>query len=81
MYQATGEEAFAGAALKWFEQTLRRWDCRTENPGGWLEIAESWWQQAEFLEGATGAGLALLAAASSIDPGWDRALLASFPST
>jgi lantibiotic modifying enzyme len=77
MYQATGEERFARAAADWFQQTLRRWDRHGNEPATWLETAEDWWQQAELLEGGTGAGLALLAAASSVEPGWDRPLLAS----
>lgn len=80
LYQATGEESFARAAGDWFEQTLTRWDRRGEDPAGWLETAESWWQQAELLEGGTGAGLALLAATSPAEPGWDRPLLASLQS-
>lgn len=77
IYQATGEERFAQVSKDWFERTLTRWDRRGESPTLWLETAESWWQQAEVLEGGTGAGLALLAAASSHEPAWDRPLLVS----
>jgi len=77
MYQATGEQIFARTAGEWFERTLTRWDQRKANPTGWLETAEDWWQKADLLEGETGVGLALLAAAVPLEPGWDRPLLAS----
>jgi lantibiotic modifying enzyme len=80
MYQATGEQRFARAAEEWIERTLTRWDRRRDDPAGWLEAATDWRQRSELLEGGTGAGLALLAAASSLEPGWDRPLLASLGS-
>jgi hypothetical protein len=83
LWQSTGEEAFAGAARFWFERTLelrvpdepvagfRAW--RIGEPGG----TGHWEPEAGFLEGATGIGLALLAAASTVEPEWDRILLLS----
>lgn len=84
MFQETGEERLAEAARFWFARTF---DLRAEgegvagfraleiNPGG-----ESFWRSdPAFLEGAAGVGLALLGAISSVEPAWDRILLASLP--
>jgi hypothetical protein len=84
MYQETGDERFGEAARFWFDQTLgglrapgegvagyRAWeiDPVTKEPG--------WRVEPGFLEGAAGVGLALLAAASDLEPAWDRVLLLS----
>jgi class I lanthipeptide synthase len=83
MYQETGDERLGEAARFWFEQTLslrapgegiagyRAWemDPDTKEPG--------WRVEPGFLEGAAGVGLALLAAASDLEPAWDRVLLIS----
>jgi hypothetical protein len=80
LYQATGEPRLAEAARFWFEWTLRfrqpgngvagfrAWNTDGEN--------ESWREDGGFLEGAAGIGLALLAATSTVEPEWDRLLLA-----
>ena len=39
-----------------------------------------WLDDPGLLTGATGVGLALLAAATAIEPAWDRILLVSVPS-
>jgi lantibiotic modifying enzyme len=84
MYQATGDPVLAEAARFWFGRTLelRRpgegvagfpaWDMGADGTIGW---------QADpgFLTGAAGVGLALLAAATPIEPSWDHALLVSIP--
>jgi hypothetical protein len=80
IFQATGEERFAQAARLWIGEglALRRrglgvagfsvWDVTT--PGG-----PTWTAESGFLTGAAGIGLALLAAASEVEPAWDRLLL------
>jgi lantibiotic modifying enzyme len=79
LYQATGEETFARAARSWFERTLslRR---PGEGVGGyvnwWPEIKE-WRSDPGFLTGSAGIGLALLAAISPIEPGWDHPMMLS----
>jgi class I lanthipeptide synthase len=82
MYQATGDERLAAAARSWFEWVLdfrqpglgvagfRSW---ASDPAG----TSSWRDDPGFLEGATGVGLALLAALSTVEPEWDRVLLVS----
>jgi lantibiotic biosynthesis protein len=83
LWQTTGDEAFAGAARFWFERAL---DLRV--PGEPVAGFQAWrvgepgssgrWEpESGFLEGATGIGLALLAAASTVEPEWDRILLLS----
>jgi hypothetical protein len=78
-YQATGEETFARAARGWLERTLslRR---PGEGVGGylnwWPEIKE-WRSDPGFLTGSAGIGLALLAAISPAEPGWDRPMMLS----
>jgi hypothetical protein len=84
LYQATGEEAFAEAARYWFGLglDLRRpgegvagfaaWDSSTGETPKWVS-------EPGFLTGATGIGLALLAAISDVEPEWDRVLLVAVP--
>lgn len=84
LYQLTGEVAFADAARFWLERALA-----LREPGlgfggfrAWssdLEGRQDWRDDAGFLEGAAGIGLALLAAVSPVDPEWDRAFLLSPP--
>lgn len=83
LWQSTGEEAFAEAARFWFERSL---ELRTPDEGiagfqawrmGDPGSGGHWEAEPGFLEGATGVGLALLAAASTVEPEWDRILLLS----
>ena len=77
LFQSTGERDFAVEARYWIERTLEY-----RGVGG---IAG--YRRAEFdgtqiddtglLNGAAGIALALLAAASNVEPGWDRAFLLS----
>jgi hypothetical protein len=41
--------------------------------------SQSWAAEAGILEGAAGVGLALLSAATEIEPAWDRMMLVSLP--
>lgn len=83
MHQASGEERLAEAARFWVEHALA-----LRQPGEgvagframWVEEdSEQWRSDPGFLEGASGIGLALLAAVSPIEPDWDRLLLLSTP--
>jgi lantibiotic modifying enzyme len=67
LWQATGDELFADTARRWMWDTV----ARLADGGGLME--------AGFLTGRAGAALALLAAASEIEPAWDAALLLSVP--
>lgn len=82
MYCMTGDETLAAAARTWYERTL---DYRIPDLGfggfrSWatgLDEKLDWRDDPGFLEGAAGIGLALLAAVSPVDPGWDRVLFVS----
>ena len=81
LHHATGETLFADAAALWLSRTLD-----LERAGGldgfpsWFtpeDSASRWVADPGLLRGAAGVGLALLAATSTIEPAWDRALLLS----
>lgn len=81
-YQATGEDDFKIAARYWFEQTLE-----LRRPGqciaGFAALdrnddgEQRWVDDPGLLTGAAGIALSLLAAATDIEPEWDRMLLTS----
>ncbi|HZF08572.1 MAG TPA: lanthionine synthetase C family protein [Thermoanaerobaculia bacterium] len=82
LYQATGEPALGAAARTWYDQALAR--RGTAGIGGyqaWLPSSAdrmgdlAWMDDPGFLTGSAGIGLALLAATSAVEPGWDRVLL------
>jgi hypothetical protein len=62
LWNATGDDAFAGAARFWLGDALTR-----------LEREPVWTHGPALLTGKTGVALALLAAASEQEPGWDSA--------
>ena len=78
LYQTTGEEELGRAARFWFERAL---DLREPGLGvaGFRTFASPSPPTPEpgFLTGATGIGLALLAACTPVEPAWDRLLLLS----
>jgi lantibiotic modifying enzyme len=83
LFQATGDATFEEAARYWLERTL---GMRHANAGiaGYRALGSpdqgqpaTWVDALGFLEGATGIGLALLAATSDVEPTWDRLLLIS----
>ena len=82
IFQRTGDEAFERASRFWFERVL---DTRRPGQGiagfstwkGGTGPGAGWIVQPGFLDGAAGIALALLAAATSLEPAWDRALLVS----
>lgn len=85
MFQATGEDFFKEAARFWFQRTLEM-KRPGEGSGGYpaLYINEknekSWGNDYGILAGSAGIALALLAAATNINPAWDQMLLLSIPS-
>jgi hypothetical protein len=84
LFQATGEECFAEVARFWFERTLALRQSGRGSAGylcwGMGEDGSMCWLPATgLLEGSAGVGLALLAAATSIESAWDRMLLVSGP--
>jgi lantibiotic modifying enzyme len=84
LYQASGDPVLEMAAHRWLDRALE-----LRRPGEGLadflsylpdERGEmSWRSDPGFLTGAAGIGLALLAAATPVEPCWDRLLLASVP--
>jgi hypothetical protein len=82
MFQATREPSLGEAARLWFEQVLAM-----RRPGrgiGGYEARKGgdgirWVADPGLLTGATGIALALLAAATAVEPAWDRVLLVAIP--
>ena len=84
LFHATGEGAFADASRFWFERTLQMQKAGQGVAGfaAYLPKPEptlQWHSDRDFLTGATGIALALLAATSSVEPLWDRMLLTAVP--
>jgi lantibiotic modifying enzyme len=84
LYHATGVEDFAAAARVWYG-----WGLDFRKPGQGIGGYQSWspdenldlkWTDDEgFLTGSAGIGLAILAGVSSVQPEWDRVMLAAVP--
>lgn len=81
LYRNDGHAIFRQAARDWLKATLafRRPD---EGIGGyrmWGDVGgqQQWVDDASFLSGSAGVGLALLAAVTTVEPEWDRLLLLS----
>ena len=84
LYQGTGDPLLGEAALHWARRTLemrrpgegiagfRTWDVDPELKIGWRS-------DSGFLTGLAGIGLGLLAAATAVEPAWDRVMLTSCP--
>jgi lantibiotic modifying enzyme len=75
LYQASGDARLGDAARRWFRRLI---DLRYTRPGlagFWSASSPAESGDATFLTGVTGVGLALLGAATSIEPEWDRVLL------
>ena len=82
LHLETGDPALLAAARRWLERTLARrrpgagiggYLCRGRQADG----SFGWIADPGFLGGAAGIGLALLAAATPVEPAWDRLLLLS----
>ncbi len=83
-FQATGDLQFAEAARFWLSRTfaLRRPGEGVAGFSSWEpgdQGSPRWEDDPGLLGGAAGIGLALLAAASPVEPGWDRLFLISIP--
>jgi lantibiotic modifying enzyme len=80
LWQGTGDEEFRAAAIRWAEATLA---MRGEGVGGYRSynptIAAKWEDDPGMLTGATGVGLALLAATTDVEPRWDTVLVCDVP--
>jgi lantibiotic modifying enzyme len=86
LFRATGDPQLGDAAREWFRCTLRL-QSSEGGVGGYRAWGPSrvryvpgefsWQDDPGFLTGAAGIGLALLAAIGSVEPVWDRLLLAS----
>jgi hypothetical protein len=81
-FQVTGEALFRDAGRAWLERTL---DLRAPGAGiaGYrsrrqapASAAIEWQDDPGLIHGATGIGLALLAAVAPVEPAWDRLFLA-----
>lgn len=83
LYQASGEARFLDAARSWVDRGLAM--RRSDGVAGFPSFTRDrdgtghWLADAGFLTGAAGAGLALVAACSHIEPSWDRVLLVDIP--
>jgi len=73
-YQATGEPRLLEAALFWLDDTLARVAAVADAARG---AEHSAWNGRGLLEGAAGIALVLLAAATPVEPAWDRMFLVS----
>jgi lantibiotic biosynthesis protein len=88
MYQATGEPKLGAGAVYWLERTLGFYCLAREAGGSWVQgnsdpgQRERWtWSGVELVDGVVGVALVLLAAATSVEPTWDRMFLVSVPRT
>jgi hypothetical protein len=84
LYQATGEERLAERAQFWFDRALemRRPGHGIAGYAAWLpdeNDVERWWDDPGILVGAAGIALALLSAATPLEPSWDRMMLVDIP--
>jgi lantibiotic biosynthesis protein len=87
IHQAGGGELFADAARLWYRLGLemRKPDGDIPSIGGFVawrpgpDMEMGWEADPGFLTGATGVGLALLAALTPVEPEWDRLLMVAIP--
>lgn len=88
LFQATGSEVLREAAIFWYGRGLNYWRQGT-GVGGFSysydyvnfdgSVVDQWITRPGLLDGAAGIGLALLSAATEVEPSWDALLLASLP--
>jgi hypothetical protein len=83
LYQVTGEPRLGRAAVHWLERTLEWCDLARAGGGSWVapnpDPGQGPWSGIELTRGAVGVALVLLAAATPIEPSWDRMFLLSAP--
>jgi hypothetical protein len=80
LYQATGEASLGESAQFWLRRALAMREPSLGVAGFRMSQAGSWFDHPGFRIGASGIGLSLLASISSVEPTWDRLLLASLRS-
>jgi hypothetical protein len=84
-WQATGDGFFAEAARAWLGRALAMRQEIEGAPHGFTAFLPgrdgklAWMPDAALLTGAGGVALALMAAATAVEPCWDRILLVSLP--
>jgi hypothetical protein len=88
LFHVSGEPVFLEASRRWFAHTIDRFDP-SNGFGGFrfwsepwqndyiAEVPTGWIDNPGIAGGAAGIALALAAAATGVEPGWDRMLLAS----
>jgi hypothetical protein len=83
LYQATGERRLGRAAVYWLEHTLEWCDLAQVDRDLWAahiaDPEQAPWSGIELTRGVTGIALVLLAAATPVEPSWDRMFLLSAP--
>ncbi|WP_448620842.1 lanthionine synthetase C family protein [Geodermatophilus sp. URMC 65] len=83
LYQATGDPRLGRAAVHWLERTLEWCDLARAGGGSWVapdpDPGQAPWAGIELTRGVTGIALVLLAAATPVEPSWDRMFLLSAP--
>ena len=82
MHRSTGDPVLADAARSWFQRTLDMRDPAGRYGGFRAGNADDdgnrvWEDDPGFLTGAAGIALALLAAATPVEPEWDRVMAVS----
>jgi hypothetical protein len=84
LYQATGEPCLAERSRFWFAHALemRRPGQGIAGYAAWLpdeKDVERWWDDPGILIGAAGIALALLSAATPLEPSWDHMMMVDIP--
>ena len=77
-YNQTGNKIYKESAKYWFQQTIEMGNQKDGSAGyKFLTGNDTWIKDYSLLNGIAGIGLALISAASDIEPKWDEALLLS----
>ena len=83
LYQATEEPRLGRAAVYWLERTMEFCHLAKGNRNSWVKGSadprQGPWTGIELARGAAGIALVLLAAATPVEPLWDRMFLVSAP--
>jgi lantibiotic biosynthesis protein len=83
LYQATEEPRLGRAAVYWLERTMEFCRLAKGNGSSWVKGSadprQGPWTGIELARGAAGIALVLLAAATPVEPLWDRMFLMSAP--
>jgi hypothetical protein len=82
LYQATGEPILKRAAVRWLERTLEYYRAAAAGKSNsWVlgtpDPRTGPWTGLDIVDGAAGIALVLLAAATPVEPSWDRMFLVS----